>query len=81
MIFNKGRRWFHSSRVKLPLVDMSASWFVVSTFLIWILGSKLRLSINQSSATLWVLDTCLIVGLMPLMIILMIASLYSKMYN
>ena len=35
------RRWFHSSRVKLPLVYMSASWFLVSTYLIWSLGSKL----------------------------------------
>ena len=53
----------HSSRVTLPLVNMSASWFWVSTYLIRILGSKLILSNNQSSATLWVLDTCLFVGL------------------
>ena len=33
-----------------------------SIYLIWILGSKLILLNNQSSATLWVLDTCLIVG-------------------
>ena len=60
---------------------MSASWFLVSTYLIWVLESKLILSNNQSSATLWVLDTCLIVGLLPLIIILMTASLSSKMYN
>ena len=60
---------------------MSANWFLVSTYLIWILGSKLILSKNQSSATRWVLDTCLIVGLLPLMIILITASLSSKMYN
>ena len=30
-------------------------------YLIWILGSKLLLSNNQSKATLWVLDTCLII--------------------
>ena len=77
----KRRRWSHSSRVKLPLVDMSASWFLVSTCLIWILGSKLVLSKNQSIATLWILDTCLIVGLLPLMIILITALLSSKMYN
>ena len=53
MMFNKRRRWSHSSRVKLPLVILSASWFLVSTFLIWILGSKLILSNNESSANLW----------------------------
>ena len=49
---------------------MSASWFLVSMYLIWILGSKLILSNNQPRATLWDLDTCLIVGLRPLSIIL-----------
>ena len=39
---------------KLPLVRMSASWFLVSTYLIWMLGSNLILSNNQSIATLWV---------------------------
>ena len=34
---------------------------------------------NQSSATLWVRDTCLIVGLLPFIIILITASLSSKM--
>ena len=81
MMFNKRSRLSHSSRVKPPLVNMSASWFLVSTYLIWILGSKLILSDNQSDATLWVLDTCLIIGLRPLMIILITASLSSKMYN
>ena len=37
-------------------------------YLIWILGSKLILSNNQSRATLWVLETCLIVGLLPFII-------------
>ena len=81
MMLSKRRRWNHSSREKPTLVSMSASWFLVSTYLIWIFGSKLILSNNQSSATLWVLDTCLVVGLRPLMIILMTASLSSKMYN
>ena len=58
LILNKRRRWFHSSRVKLPSVSMSASWFLVSTYLIWIFGSKLILSNSQSSVTLWV-DFCL----------------------
>ena len=35
----------------------------------------------QSRATLWVLETCLIVGLLPFMIILITASLSSKTYN
>ena len=43
---------------------------------LWI---RLILSNNQSRATLWVLETCLIVGLLPLMIILIAASLSSKM--
>ena len=44
-------------------------------------GVQINLSNNQSRATLWVLDTCLIVGLRPLMIILITASLSSKMYS
>ena len=60
MMLNKRRRRFHASRVKLPLVSMSASWFSVSTYLIRIFGSELSLTNHQSSATLWVLDTCLI---------------------
>ena len=39
------------------------------------------LSNNQSRATRWVRDTCLIVGLLPLMIIFITASLSSNMYN
>ena len=66
---------------EVPLVSMSASWFLVSTYLIWILGSKMILSNNQSRATLWVLDTCLIVGLLPFIIILITASLSSNTYN
>ena len=38
MMLNKRRRWFHSPRVKLTLVSMSASWFLVSTYLILDLG-------------------------------------------
>ena len=34
----------HSSRVKLPFVRMSASWFLDSTYVIWIFASKLILS-------------------------------------
>ena len=68
MMVNRCNRLFHSSRVKLPLVHMSASWLLVSTYLIWIFEPILILSNNQSNVTLWVLDACLIVGLLPLMI-------------
>ena len=82
LMLNKHKRWFHSSRVKFPPVSKSASWFLVSLYLIWILGSKLILSNNQSRATLWVLETCLIVGLLPFMSILITASLsLSNTYN
>ena len=81
LMLNRWRRLFHSSRVKFPLVNMSASWCLESTYLIWILGSRLILSNNQSRATLWVQDTCLIVGLLPLMIILITASLSSNTDN
>ena len=80
LILNKHKRWFHSSCVKFPLVSMSASWFLVSMYLIWIFGSKFIRSNNQSSATLWVLETCL-VGLLHLIIILITASLCSNTYN
>ena len=36
MMLKKWRRLFHSSRVKFPFVNISASWCVVSTYLIWI---------------------------------------------
>ena len=74
LMLNKHKRWRYSSRVKFPLVNMSASFFLVSMYLILILGSKLILSNNQT------LDTCLIVGLL-LMIILITASLSSKIFN
>ena len=80
-MLNKHKRWFHSSRVKYPMVSMSASWFLVWMYLIWILGSKLNLSNNQSRATLWVLETCLIAGHLPFKIILITASLSSNTYN
>ena len=43
-MMNKHKRWFHSSRVKFSFVGVSASWFWVSMYLIWIFGSKLILS-------------------------------------
>ena len=62
------------SRVTLPSVTMSASWLLVSTYLIRIIGSKLIQSNNQSGATLWVRDTNLIVGILSLIIILITTS-------
>ena len=81
LMLNKDNKWFHWTRVTFPLVSMSASWFLVSMYLISIFGSRFIRSKNQSSATLWVLETCLIVGLLPLMIILITASLSSNTYN
>ena len=79
LILNTWIRLFHSSRLKFPLVNMSASWCLVSKR-IWILGSKWILSNNQSRAAVWARETCLIVGLRLLIIILITASL-SKTYN
>ena len=44
---------------EIPLVNISASWCLVSTYRIRILESRSILSNNQSKATLWVLNTCL----------------------
>ena len=55
--------------------------FGIKMFRIRILESRPTLSNNQSRATLWVLDTCLIVGLRPFIIILIAASLSSKTYS
>ena len=41
LLLNKHNKWFHSSRVKFPLVKMSASWLLVWMYFIWILGSQL----------------------------------------
>ena len=78
-MLNKWRRLFHSLRVKLPLVNMSARWCLVSSmYRIWISESRFILSNNKSREALWVLDTCHRVGLRPLIIILITASLSWK---
>ena len=64
-----------------PLVSKSASWFLVSMYLIWMIGSKLIRSNNQSRATLWVLEKHLIVGLLTFIIILINASWSSNTCN
>ena len=61
--------------------DVSKLVFGVDVLDLDFFGSKLIRSNNQSSATLWVLETCLIVGLLPLIIILITASLSSNTYN
>ena len=81
MMSSRCKKLFHSSRVKLPLVHKSVIWFLMSTCLIWILGSKMIPLNNQSNATRRVPDTCLMVGLLPFMIILITASLTSKMFQ
>ena len=55
--------------------------FGVNIFDMDLCWSKLILSNSQSSATLRVRDTCHIVGLLPLMIILITASLPSEKYT
>ena len=66
VILNKRRRWFHSSRVTLLIVNMSAIW---SRYLqIWFgfcLGPFFIRSNFLSSETLWVWVKHLIVGLRP----------------
>ena len=82
MILKRCNKLCHSSRVKLPFGKMSAGWFLDSTYLIWTFWSKLILSNNQSRATRWVRDTCLIAGLLLLLMnIFLTDSLSSQMCN
>ena len=57
----KWRRLFHSSRVKLPLVKMSASWCLVSMYLVWILGSKInpiKQPVQNNPVVSWHMSHC-----------------------
>ena len=54
--------------------------FGVNVFDFWILVVQID-SIESPITTLWVLETCLIVGLIPFKIILITASLSSNTYN
>ena len=65
MMLNKTEKVVPLFTGEIASVKMSASLFLVSTYLIWMLGSKLILSNNQSSANLMSQDTCLIVGPVP----------------
>ena len=65
LILNK-HKWFNSSRVKFPFSqDVSKLVFGVDVLDLGF-GSKLIRSNNQSSASLWVLETCLFLGFLPL---------------
>ena len=59
-MINNRTRWFHSSRVILPFLSMSASWFLVSTHLIWSFGPRWFCQ-TTNRVRLWVRDTCLII--------------------
>ena len=73
-IFRKAHDIEQTQKV-IPLIFWETSFgqnvsiFLVFTYLIWILGSKL------------ILGTCLVVGLLSLMIILITASLSAKMHS
>ena len=77
LMLNKWRRLFHSFSQYVCEVGV---WCRHIWFESWVV-SRLILSNNQSRTTLWVLDTCLIVGLPLAMIILITASLSSKIYS
>ena len=47
LMLNKHKWWFHSSRVKFPFVSMSASWFLVSKYLMWILSVEQPIKSNS----------------------------------
>ena len=75
----KQRRLHQSSRVKLPLVNKSASWFLVSKYFDLDLGVQFD-SVQEPILrdSMGSRHTCLIVGLRPLIIILITASWSSK---
>ena len=64
----------------VPLIMCEASFGEHVRKLI-LVSTCLFLSNNNTNATLWVLDTCLIVGLLPLMTIFITASLTSQINN
>ena len=80
VIFQQHKRWFHSSREKLPLVGMSANWFLVLTVLIWLLGSMwfCQTTNQEQLCESWTRVSSLHCALLS--IVLITASLSSKMY-
>ena len=56
---NKRRRWFHSSRVKLPLVNMSASWFLdIFDLDSWLQVDPVKQPITCNSVDSWHVSHC-----------------------
>ena len=80
--WNKHNKWFHSSRVKFPLVNMSAELvFGVDVF---DLDFGVRINLDQTTNQVQLRKFWKHVsmsGFFPLMIILITASLSSKTYN
>ena len=81
MTLNKHKKWFHSSRMKFPLVQMSASWFLESTYLFESCGRKwfCRIASQEQLCGSWKHVT--LSGFFLFMVILITASLSLKMYN
>ena len=78
LMINKHKRWFHSSRVKFPWVNISASWFLVSVYLIWIIGPHWfdRTTNQEQLCESW--KHVSLSGFFCLMIILITASFLHK---
>ena len=81
LILNRWRRLFPLITCEIPFGQNVFDLTICVNVSNLNLGSRLILSNNQSSATLWVLDTCLIGWLLPLIIICITASLSSNTYN
>ena len=82
IMLNNWRSWFQSSRVKVSLVRMSASWLWVSTYLTFIFRGPDGCCRPTSPEPLCgCREACLIVGLLPFIIILITASWSLNMYN
>ena len=81
LMLNKHKKMIPFITCEIPLCqDVCELVFGVDVFDLDF-GVRLIRSNNQSRATLWVLDTCLSVGLLPFIIILITASLSSNTYN
>ena len=72
------KRWFHSSRVKFPLVSTSANWFLVSIN-VFDLDFGVEQPIKSNSVGSGNVSHCR--TFLPLMIILITASLSLNTYN
>ena len=77
-MWNKHKRWFHSSRVKFPVCVLVLGVHVFDSGL-GVQNWFYQTTDQEQLCGFW--KTCLIVGLLLFMIILITASLSSKMYN